>query len=133
MSETQTETQEEAAVVQDGTLVEEVEAGAEDPKDFEFPNRMDIRIVSDGVRTSVFDAEGRAIGLVQSIVWKQNVKGLPVCHMTLLKVPVTIVAKGTKVKYKSAYKLHRSKERFAPPLNEDVKAADDHNHKVSEE
>ena len=105
---------------QDGTVVEQAEEG--DGTDFGFPNKMDIRIVSDGTRTSVFDSEGRALGLIQSIVWKQNVAGMPICKITLLKVPVNVVARGTKMKYKSAYKLHRSKERVAPPIKEEPNA-----------
>src|SRR5213592_3688221 len=78
----------------------------DEKKGMDFPPLLDVRIVSDGKRVAVFDSEGRQFGMVESIEWSCNAHNqTPRCKITLLKVPVNIIARDTKVKYRAAYRL----------------------------
>jgi len=89
----------------------------------ELPPTLDVRIVSDGKRVGVFDNEGRQFGMVESIEWKCDAHSqVPKCKITLLKVPVNIVARDTKIKYKAAYRLPMSEPVVDPiPPKEEEK------------
>lgn len=77
-----------------------------------------LRIVSDGENTAVFDDLGRQISWVKSAKWSVEGNGTPRAVIELYKVPVDIITRDARLKYKAAWGVKRTDRSVVPPFTQ---------------